>query len=121
MPTQMDGDGVKMGMGMGMGMAGVTSSAVDMGVTPVNGMNGSMLHEVVSSGYREGSWDMMNQGTRSGLYTSEIHGRESRVGGGIFDSMALPDQFMREYYSQVRIHRNCFGFFLTSTGTAGLQ
>lgn len=113
MPTQMDGDGVKMGMamGMGMGMAGITSSAADMGAIPVNGMNGSMVHEVVSSGYREGAWDMMNQAARSGLYTSEIHGRESRVGGGIFDSMALPDQFMREYYSQVRIHRNSFFVF----------
>lgn len=106
MPTQMDGGGVM----VGKGMAGMTSAMVPLAafdgqksVTSMDGMNGGFYGDGFSLGHREGTWGMMNQPSGSGLY-SEFQGRESSVSGGMFDGMALPDHFLRQYYSQVKIY-----------------
>lgn len=104
MQTQMDGGTVK----IGKKMAGLTSAIAPMGaldyhksVISMDGMNGATYQEGFSSGHGEGMWGMMNQINGSGFY-SEFGGRESGVGGGVFDDMGLPDHFLRQYYSQVR-------------------
>lgn len=51
-----------------------------------------------SGGFRERTWI---QGLSNG---SHYERRESRVGGGMFDGMALQDQFLGLYYTQVSNH-----------------
>lgn len=94
MPTQVDGDMVNMGMGMvtqTSAMAPMAGFDVQKSVTSMDGMNGAI--------YQEGTWGMMNQQGGSGFY-SEFESREA--GGGIYDSMALPVNFLGQYYTQVR-------------------
>lgn len=107
-PTQIDVDGVK----LGMGTAGTTSAMAPMAifdshksVTSVDVMSRPAYEDGFSSGYREGTWGRVSHPSGSGLY-SEFHGRESRESGGIFNGMALPDHFLRQYYNQVRLHLN---------------
>uniref|UniRef100_A0A3Q2WUD1 Desmoglein-2-like n=1 Tax=Haplochromis burtoni TaxID=8153 RepID=A0A3Q2WUD1_HAPBU len=50
--------------------------------------------------YRKEIWGM-NQQDPSGFY-SETETRESLGGVGLYDGMALPDHFLRQYYDQVR-------------------
>lgn len=101
--TAVDGDGVK------LGTAGMTSAMVPLAafdgqksVISMDGMNGAAYTERFSSGQREGTWGARSQPSGSAFY-SEFHGRESAVGGGMLDGMCLPDHFLRQYYSQVRI------------------
>nr|XP_046248064.1 desmoglein-2-like [Scatophagus argus] len=102
MPMQLDEDTAK----VGMGMANKISAMPPMGgldlqksVISIDGMNGAVYQESFSNGHREGTWRMMNQMMGSGFY-SEVQGRESGVGGGIYDGMALPHHFLRQYYTQ---------------------
>ncbi len=67
----------------------------------MNGMNIAGYQGGFSSGNMGGTWGMMNHSSASGFY-SEFGGKESAVGGGIFDGMALPDHFLGQYYTQVR-------------------
>lgn len=97
------GDGVK------IATAGMTSTVAPLAafdgqksVISMDGMNGAAYTERFSSGQREGTWGVMSQPSGSAFY-SEFHGRESTVGGGMLDGMCLPDHFLRQYYSQVRI------------------
>ncbi|XP_071342910.1 desmoglein-2.1-like isoform X2 [Trachinotus anak] len=90
MPTQIDGDIVKVDTGIG-----TKTSAIAQSVTSMDGMNRGGF----ASDHREGTWGI-NQISGSGFY-SDFEGRESRGGGGIYDGMALPDHFLRQYYSQV--------------------
>uniref|UniRef100_A0A3Q3WQK7 Cadherin domain-containing protein n=1 Tax=Mola mola TaxID=94237 RepID=A0A3Q3WQK7_MOLML len=92
---------------VGIGMAGITSAvapkaALDYqkSVTSMDGMNGAIYRGGFSSGQGEGSWGIMNKTTGNGLF-SEFHDRESTVGRGVFGGMALPDNFLKQYYSQV--------------------
>lgn len=93
-PTQVDG-----GMGkIGMGIAGTTSSmlpvaALDSAVS-VDGMSGGAYQDGFFTYQRE-RWGTMNQSSGSAFY--------SRRESGVFDGMALPDHFLRQYYNQVRI------------------
>lgn len=107
-PTKIDVDGVK----QGMGMAGITSAIAPMSildshksVTSVDVMSRPAYDDGFSSGHREGTWGRVSHPSGSGYY-SAFHGRESRESGGIFNGMALPDHFLRQYYNQVRIHLN---------------
>lgn len=85
---------------IGKDIAGTTSAMVPTSVldsvVSIDGMSGGAYQEGFSR------WGMMNQNNGSGFYSS----RES----GVFDSMALPDHFLRQYYSQVRsiIPKNLF-------------
>ena len=104
MPTQMDGQMVE------TGMANRTSAMVPMAafdyqksVSTMDGMNGAIYPEGLSSVHREGTMGRMNQRSGSGFY-SEFETRESGGGGEFYDGMALPDNFLRQYYFQVRIH-----------------
>lgn len=87
MPTQIDG------VMVGKGIAPTTSAMVPIaafgGQKSGDGMKGCTN---ISNGPREGTWGMIKQ----------FKGRESS-GGGMFDGMALPDNFLRLYYIQVRI------------------
>ncbi|XP_070689057.1 desmoglein-2.1-like [Pempheris klunzingeri] len=99
MPTQLDGDMVKVGMGMANNNSAIMPTAgldFQKSVTSMDGMNGAG-YQGFSSGYREGTWGMMNQANGSGFY-SEFEGRESRIEGGLYDGMALPDHFLAQYY-----------------------
>lgn len=109
MPTQVDGNMVNAGMA-NQALAMVPTAGLDFqrSVTSMDGMNGA-FYEDFSSGRREGTWGMMNQPNGSGFY-SEFEGRESGVGGGIYDDMALPDYFLGQYYSQVN-HLNVSTFY----------
>ncbi|KAM8745386.1 desmoglein-2.1-like [Acanthopagrus schlegelii] len=100
MPTQTDEQMVK------MGMANTTSAMVPMAafdyqksVTTMDEMNGAIYREGFSGVHREGTMGRMNQISGSGFY-SEFESRESGVGGGLYDGMALPDHFLRQYYFQ---------------------
>uniref|UniRef100_A0A3Q3WGM9 Cadherin domain-containing protein n=1 Tax=Mola mola TaxID=94237 RepID=A0A3Q3WGM9_MOLML len=79
-------------------------------VTSMDGMNGAIYRGGFSSGQGEGSWGIMNKTTGNGLF-SEFHDRESTVGRGVFGGMALPDNFLKQYYSQVIIHLNISNFY----------
>ncbi|XP_071342912.1 desmoglein-2.1-like isoform X2 [Trachinotus anak] len=89
MPTQIDGDIVKVDTGIG-----TKTPAIAQSVTSMDGMNRGGF----ASDHREGTWGI-NQISGSCFY-SDFEGKESRGGGGIYDSMALPDHFLRQYYSQ---------------------
>ena len=96
---QVDGDPVKIGMGMApmMAMAPMGGMDFNKSANSIDRMNGPV--------YQEGTWGMMNQPTASGFY-SEFESRESGVGADFYDGMALPDHFLEEYYTQVRINSN---------------
>ncbi|XP_034387314.1 desmoglein-2.1 [Cyclopterus lumpus] len=94
MPTQID-DNLVMGNNM-LVMAPVEGMGFQRSVASMDGMNA--YGDGYASGHRE-AWGMANQTIGSGLY-SEFDGRESRVGGGMYDGMALPDNFLGQYYSQ---------------------
>lgn len=95
---------VAMGMGI-LAMAPGAGIDCQKSVTSMDGMNGAMYEDSYAGGYREDRWGMMNQVTGNGLY-SEFEGREARVGGAMYDGMALPDHFLRQYYTQVRKKSN---------------
>ena len=104
MPKQMDGQMVE------MGMANKTSAMVPMAafdyqksVTTMDGMNGAIYLDSFSSVHRERTMGRMNQRSGSGFH-SEFETRESGGGEEFYDGMALPDHFLRQYYSQVMIH-----------------
>ena len=87
-------------------MATAPMGAMDYGqnsITSIDGMNGAFYQEGFSAAQGEGTWGMTNHTFGNGIY-SEFEGRESRVGGSLYDGMALPDHFLRQYYTQVRIH-----------------
>lgn len=95
MPTQVDGDMVNLAP---------ETSALAMEdfdfQTPMTAMDGTVYQTSYAGGQREGTLGMMSQRRASGFY-SEFENRESE-GGGIYDGMALPDHFLRQYYAQVR-------------------
>ena len=104
MPTQMDGQMVETGMANRTStLAPMASFDYEKSVTSMDGMNGAIYPEGFSSVHREGTMGRMNQMSGSGFY-SEFESRESGVGGGLYDGMALPDHFLRQYYFQVRNH-----------------
>lgn len=104
MPTQMDGQMVEMGMAnKTSAMAPMAAFDYQKSVTTMDGMNGAFYPEGLSSVHREGTMGRMNQRSGSGFY-SEFETKESGGGGEFYDGMALPDHFLRQYYSQVRIH-----------------
>lgn len=102
-PTQMDGDMMVDANTSGMGQA----LGFQKSVTSMDGMNRYVYQDgLAAHNLREDSWGMMNQGGGGGgaIY-SGYEGRDSAVGfggGGIFDGMALPDMFLKQYYTQVR-------------------
>lgn len=101
--TSVDGDGVKIGTaGMTSAIAPLAAFDGQKSVISMDGMNGAAYTDRFSSGQREATWGTRSQPSGSAFY-SEFHGRESAVGGGMFDGMCLPDHFLRQYYSQVRI------------------
>lgn len=101
--TAVDGDGVKIGTaGMTSAMAPLAAFDGQKSVISMDGMNGAAYTERFSSGQREGMWGAMSQPSGS-VFHSEFHGRESAIDGGMFDGICLPDRFLRQYYSQVRI------------------
>lgn len=65
-------------------------------VGSINRLNGANYQ----GSYRKEIWGM-NQQDPSGFY-SETETRESLGGVGLYDGMALPDHFLRQYYDQVR-------------------
>ena len=105
MPTQVDGNmgnismGVAQNMAMAAPMAGI---GIQQSVTSMDGMNGGIYQDGFEGG-REGAWGMMNQ-QGGGFYTKEFEGIESGLAGGMYDSMALPNHFLEQYYSEVRNH-----------------
>lgn len=108
LPTQFDGDGVKLGMGTACRTSATAPMAIfdsHKSVASMDVMSRPPYEEAFSSSHREGTWGRMSHPSGSGFY-SEFHGRESTEGGGIFNGMALPDHFLRQYYSQVRSHLN---------------
>ncbi|XP_023284459.1 desmoglein-2-like [Seriola lalandi dorsalis] len=88
LPTQIDGDLIKVDTGMG-----TKTAAMEQSVTSMDGMNGAGF----AVDHRQ--WEGVNQMSGSGFY-SEFEGRESGGGGGIYDGMALSDHFLGQYYSQ---------------------
>lgn len=92
----MDGDIVNVGIGMAS-----KTSAMAQSVTSMDGMNRTIYPGGFASDLRNGTWGMMNQLHGSGFY-SEFESRESGGGEGIYDSMALPDNFLGQYYTQVK-------------------
>ncbi|XP_070765423.1 desmoglein-2.1-like [Enoplosus armatus] len=95
MPTQMDGN---VAMGMANNISAIAPMAgfdIQKSVTSMDGMNGAVYQE----GYRDATWGMRNELNGSGFY-SGFEDRESGAGGGIYDGMALPDHFLRQYYTQ---------------------
>uniref|UniRef100_A0A3Q0QVB1 Cadherin domain-containing protein n=1 Tax=Amphilophus citrinellus TaxID=61819 RepID=A0A3Q0QVB1_AMPCI len=96
LPTQLDGDTINIGMAQKpVAMAPLGSFDFPQSVTSINGMNGAAYQ----GGHRRDTWGM-NQQDPSGFY-SEIETRESLGGGGAYDGIALPDHFLRQYYSQM--------------------
>lgn len=96
MATHGDGD-------MAMGTAAAPTVAVDSHKTSavVDGMGGGFNQDAgFANGYRDGTWGINNQMGGSAFY-SEFQGREAAAGGGMFDGMALPDHFLKQYYAQV--------------------
>ncbi|XP_034562448.1 desmoglein-2-like [Notolabrus celidotus] len=49
--------------------------------------------------YRDSTWEMMNA-HGNGFYSTEMEHRESGVGGGVYEGMALPDHLLLQYYTQ---------------------
>lgn len=100
----MDGALIDMGMAKQSSMAPMGGFDFQKSVTSMDGMNGGTYHDGFTSVYREGTFGMMNQPSGSGFYGSGFERRESAEGGEVYNGMALPDHFLRQYYSQVRIH-----------------
>ncbi|KAE8293849.1 Desmoglein-4 Cadherin family member 13 Precursor [Larimichthys crocea] len=100
LPTQMDGALIDMGMAKQSSMAPMGGFNFQKSVTSMDGMNGGTYHDGFTSVYREGTFGMMNQPSGSGFYGSGFERRESAEGGEVYNGMALPDQFLRQYYSQ---------------------
>lgn len=97
MPSPAYGDMVQRGMAAkSSAMAPMADYDFQKSVTSIDGING----HINPDGHREGTWGMMNQMSYSGFY-SEFESREAG-GGEIYDCMALPDNFLGQYYSQVR-------------------
>lgn len=108
MQTQLDGDTVSMGMMAKKSSAMGPMAGLDFqkSVTSMDRMNRAAYQDSFGSGHREGTWGTMNQQSGSG-FCSEFDGRQrkqSGVGGGVHDGMALPDHFLGQYYTQVRDH-----------------
>lgn len=99
MPTQVWGEVGK----IGVSMAGATSAKAPLTALDSHKTLITMEGNGYSDAYREGSWGILTCNVGSGLYTSEHHGQESRQGRGILDGMFLPDRFLKEYYSDVRL------------------
>uniref|UniRef100_A0A672Z4B7 Desmoglein-2-like n=1 Tax=Sphaeramia orbicularis TaxID=375764 RepID=A0A672Z4B7_9TELE len=88
MPTHVDGN-------LEMGMASkVLGAPVEFqnSVASMDAMNG--IQQGFGSAYREGTWGRMGS---SRAVFSEFGGTESR---GMFDDIALPDEFLEQYYNQ---------------------
>ncbi|XP_053178220.1 desmoglein-2.1-like [Scomber japonicus] len=95
MPSPAYGDMVQRGMAAkSSAMAPMADYDFQKSVTSIDGING----HINPDGHREGTWGMMNQMSYSGFY-SEFESREAG-GGEIYDGMALPDNFLGQYYSQ---------------------
>lgn len=99
MPTQVDGDM----LGGGVGIVTKSSSmgpmaGLDYGksVTSIN----KVFYPGAASDHGEGTWGT-NHRRNSGFHYDFDH-IESGAGGGLYDGMALSDNFLRQYYTQVR-------------------
>ncbi|KAK2836046.1 hypothetical protein Q5P01_016530 [Channa striata] len=105
MPTQADADMVNAGMGMNRRISGmVPIECLDFrkSVTSIDGMNRA-VYQGLASEHGEGLWGTMNRKRGSGFYQEGVELRES---GGIFDSMALPDHLLRNYYTEKTMSGN---------------
>ncbi|XP_059197235.1 desmoglein-2.1-like [Centropristis striata] len=101
MPMQRDGNMVSVGLGSAnntSAMAPMAAFDMQKSFTTMDGRNGANYQEGFASG-REEAWGVMNQPSGSGFY-SEFGSRESGVGGGMFDSIALPDHVLRQCYNE---------------------
>ncbi|XP_070687719.1 desmoglein-2.1-like [Pempheris klunzingeri] len=94
MPTQLDGDMFKVSMGMANNTSDMAPMAYMDFQKSVTSMNGAGYQ-----GFSNCHKGMMNQPSGSGFF-SEFESRESGIEGGLYDSMALPDHFLGQYYSQ---------------------
>lgn len=100
--TAVDGDAVKIGTASAA-MASLPVFDGQKSVASMSGMNGGVFQQRFSSSHKGDTWGMMSQPSGSGFY-SDFHGRESVVGGDMFNGMALSDHFLGQYYNQVVIH-----------------
>lgn len=97
LPTQLDGDVLNVAMAQKpVAMDALGSFDFAQSVGSINRLNGANYQ----GSYRKDIWGM-NQQDPSGFY-SETETRESLGGVGLYDGMALPDHFLRNYYDQVR-------------------
>uniref|UniRef100_A0A3P8NT17 Cadherin domain-containing protein n=1 Tax=Astatotilapia calliptera TaxID=8154 RepID=A0A3P8NT17_ASTCA len=95
LPTQLDGDVLNVAMAQKpVAMDALGSFDFAQSVGSINRLNGANYQ----GSYRKEIWGM-NQQDPSGFY-SETETRESLGGVGLYDGMALPDHFLRQYYDQ---------------------
>lgn len=95
-------------------MPPVTSLDVKNTVCSANEVKGASYANDFFSGSSEKALGMISQRDGYGFY-SEVFGKEysgmakaaaAGEGGGIFDHMALPEDFLKQYYTQVKICQN---------------
>lgn len=103
MPAQVDGDMA----GGGMGIVSKYSSmgpiaGLDYGksVTSIN----KVFYPGAASDHGEGTWGTTHR--RNSGFHHDFDLIESGASGGLYDGMALSDNFLRQYYTQVRNHLN---------------
>ncbi|CAJ1059633.1 desmoglein-2-like [Xyrichtys novacula] len=77
-------------------MAPAENTGLHPSVATMDLMNGAVSEDRY---YRERACGVMNEGRGSGFY-SEMQGRESVVGGEVYDCMALPSYLLAQYYGQ---------------------
>lgn len=95
-------------------MAPMASLDVKQTVGSTNQVTGASYPNDFFDGSNEKALGMINQTDGYGFY-SEVFGREyngisksaaTGEGGGIFDHIALSDDFLEQYYAQVKICQN---------------
>lgn len=109
MPAQVDGEMVEVGMVANNG--GTMAVPVGAGGFQISSMEGAFNQHGLTGGNKEGACGMvvqagmmvqarmMGQGGQGSGFYSEFERREA---GGVYDGIALPHQFLEEYYFQVR-------------------